>query len=157
MLLITYTSDEVMASAMDFATETKLPLWIVGLFAPILFLFQKIKKWFGGLFQGGTEQAISDENESIKSDLAKLREEVNNLNEWRRDALNNEIKKIDAIKKNLDPLESRDEILKDKIRELSKRSTDEILSDMTDEEIQDEIEKRNASLGIKKGQLRRID
>lgn len=157
MLLITFTSKEVMNTAIDFSTKNKLPLWIIGLFAPLLFVFQKIKKWFGGLFQGGTQEEIREENESIKEDLKKLRLDVNNLNEWRRDAIQNEINRINVLKQNLEPLENRNTRLSEQIKSLSGKPASELISELTDEEIQKEIEKRNARIGIRKGELQRID
>lgn len=87
MLLITIYIPDVKAFAKSISLDGKLPFWLVGLAAPILFVLDKIKKFLGGLFQGGTEKEISKENEKIKAEMIELRKSVDDIEQRRRESV----------------------------------------------------------------------
>lgn len=85
MLLITWLVPDVRELARTLSVSSKLPMWLVGLAAPILFLFKKLGGLFGGLLgDSATERDIRTRNEEIKAKLDGLERDVRQLDEWRR-------------------------------------------------------------------------
>lgn len=157
MLLITFLVPDVKVYAQQFSQKHNIPLWIVGLFAPIAYFFQRLKEWLSGLLgEGKTEKEIRDENEAIKAEMEELRKEVQTLDEWRRENIHREITEITSLRQTLSSMEGRSQALSRQIQTLSETPAMDLLKDMTDEEIEQEIERRNRVKGITKGQLRRI-
>jgi hypothetical protein len=157
MLLITFLVPSVKEFAKEFSEKHNIELWIVGLFAPIVYAFRNLKEWLTNLLGAGkTEREIGEENEKIKAEMQRLREEVQELDEWRRESIHREITEINSLRQTLASMEGRSEILSERIQTLSETPAMELLQDMADEEIEQEIERRNKLKGIDRGQLQRI-
>jgi cell division protein FtsB len=156
MLLITFLVPSVKEYAKDVSQNSKLPLWIVGLFAPIAYVFQRLKNWLTNLLgTGKTEKVIREENEAIKAEMTRLRQEVQALDEWRRESVHREITEINSLRQTLASMEGRSHGLNQRIKTLAETPASELIKDMTDEEIEREIERRNREMGIEEGELRR--
>ncbi len=157
MLLITFLVPNVKEFASEFSEKHNISLWIVGLFAPIAYVFKRLKDFLSGILgTGKTEKEIEEENEAIKAEIARLRQEVLSLDEWRRESIHQEITEINSLQQRLESMEGRSGTLRQQIETLSETPAMDLIKDMTDEEIAREIERRNLSIGIKKGTLRRI-
>jgi cell division protein FtsB len=157
MLLITFLVPDVKAFAKSFAAKHSLPLWIVGFLAPIAYALKRLKEWLSNfLGVGKTEREIREENEAIKTEIKKLRQEVQDLDEWRRESIHHEMTEIGYLRQTLSSMEGRSHMLAERIRTLSETPAEDLLKYMTDKEIEKEIERRNAMKGIAEGGLRPI-
>jgi hypothetical protein len=108
MLLLTYSSPAIKEFAQGLSVSSKLPLWLVGLAAPILFVFNRLGKLLGGLFgEGQTERSIREKNEAIKAKLDEVEQNVQRLDEWRRGEVEPRIRRIDALQQSIAGMEGR--------------------------------------------------
>ena len=116
MILITYLNPEIKKFASGVADRNNLPLWFVGLAAPILYVVQRIKNFFSGLLRGSTEKSIAEENESIKNDMAKLRQDVDRLDEWRLTGIDKQMVEAETFRTNIGNMKQRASTIKEQIR-----------------------------------------
>jgi hypothetical protein len=121
MLLITYLNPNIKAFASTLA-GSKLPLWLVGLAAPILYAFKGLANLLGGLVgEGPTEKTIREKNEAISARLEGLERSVKQLDEWRTREIATRMDAIQAREKQIAPLEARarslDQSIDDLLRE----------------------------------------
>lgn len=95
MLLVTLLVPEVRAFASRLASTSGLPIWLVGLAAPILFALQKLGGLLGGVFgDSATERDIRARNEAIRTRLDAVERDVRRLDEWRQSAIGEERRRI---------------------------------------------------------------
>lgn len=136
MVLITYFVPQVKAVGEELKISTKLPLWIVGLFAPIIFLFRKIGGAFSGLFGGGaTEESIRAENEAIKVEREKLVEEVRKLDEWRNRELELQRAEITAFEKKISSLRTEAQAIDTQFQQIMATAPDKFAEHLSKEEL----------------------
>ncbi len=108
MLVITFTIPDVARYAKDLAGKNKLPVWIVGLFAPIAYVFRMFSEWLNKLLgTSSTEQSIQDRNEELKVKVKSLEDEVNKLDEWRRTEIDKRKSDIDRFNANIASMDQR--------------------------------------------------
>jgi septal ring factor EnvC (AmiA/AmiB activator) len=126
----TAMNPQIQALAVKMAADSHLPIWLVGLAAPIVFVF---KKFFGA---GSSDKldAIERENEKLKTEQTKLRQEVSALNGWRDQELSRQRAEIARLQNDLDALRSRIAGVDGQIAALQGASLDEIGHGMTDEQ-----------------------
>lgn len=126
----TAMNPEIKALAVEMAADSHLPIWLVGLAAPIVFVF---KKFFGG---GSSDKldALERDNERLKAEQAKLRQEVSTLNGWRDQELSKQRAEIARLQGDLDSLRSKIAGVDGKIAALQGATLEEIGQGMTDEQ-----------------------
>ncbi len=108
MLLLTYVSPGIKAFATDLSKQSHLPIWLVGLAAPILFFFNKLGGFLNGLFgEGETERSIREKNDEIKAKLDEVERSVQQLDEWRRSEIEPRLRRIDELQQNIGSMEGR--------------------------------------------------
>ena len=107
MVLLTYLSPEIKAYALKIATDRHLPLFIVGLFAPIAFLWKKFVDAIGNFLQGGTAADIENTNRQLQSRLDRIEQEVKGIDEWRKREIDAHREEIDALKKSIAEMSSK--------------------------------------------------
>jgi hypothetical protein len=122
MVLITYLNPSIKGFASALAKGSSLPLWLVGLAAPILYVFKGLANLLGGLVgEGPTEKTIREKNEAISARLEGLERSVKQLDEWRTREIATRMDAIQAREKQIAPLESRarnlDQSIDDLLRE----------------------------------------
>lgn len=125
--LISAWNPQVKTLAVQMATSSHLPLWLMGLAAPIVFVF---KKFFGN---GSSEKldSLENDNRNLKAEQARLRQEVAGLNSWRDQELAKQRAEIARLQGDLDALRSRIEGVNGKIATLQATPLDEIGASMT--------------------------
>ncbi len=128
--------------------KSNVPIWLVGLLAPILYAFKSLGGWRSKLFPiSGEEKRIAEENEKIKKDLADIEAKVAGIVQWRDTELAAKLKEIDAIK---DDIASKNESLKAidaEIIRLKAMKPSEFSAGLSDEEV---LAALDALAGVKK-------
>lgn len=108
MLLLTYTSPGIKAFATGLAKGSRLPIWLVGLAAPLLYVFKKIGGVFGSLFgEGATERGIRESNDAIKAKLDQVERDVQGLDQWRRTQLEPRLARVALLEQQLAGMDAR--------------------------------------------------
>ncbi len=108
MLLITYLNPGVNSFALGLAKGSRLPLWLVGLAAPILYVFKGLANLLGSLVgEGATEKTIREKNEAISARLDGLERDVRQLDEWRTREIATRMDAIQQRENQIAPLEAR--------------------------------------------------
>lgn len=82
--------------------DGRLPLWLAGLAAPIVYVVKKLFGWLGGAGGNRTEQDVRAEQERLKAELARLRAEVADLDARRAAelaALNTRLAEQDQVRR----------------------------------------------------------
>jgi uncharacterized protein (DUF2164 family) len=108
MLLLTFISPDIRAFATDLSKQTNVPIWLVGLAAPILFVFNRLGRFLSGLFgEGATGRSIRDANEAIKTKLDDVEHSIDRLDRWRRNEIEPRLRWIDQQQEAVGALEGR--------------------------------------------------
>lgn len=108
MLFLTLTTPAIREFAAGLSKQSNLPIWLVGLAAPILFLFDRIGGFFRFLFgAGSTERSIRDTNDQIKAKLDDVEQRVQRLDTWRRNEIEPRLQRIDALQTSVTGMEDR--------------------------------------------------
>lgn len=107
MLLLTYLSPEIRTYAQKIATDRHLPLFIVGLFAPLAFLWQKFVQAIGNFLKGETGKEIENRNRELQSRLDRIEQEVKGIDEWRKREIDAHREEINAITKSIAEISSQ--------------------------------------------------
>ncbi len=108
MLLITFVTPAIKSFAGDLAKSSKLPIWIVGLAAPILFFFNRLGRFLNVLFgAGSTERSIRDTNEQLKAKLDEVEQSVQRLDAWRRGEIEPRLRRIDELQGTVAAMQGR--------------------------------------------------
>ena len=116
MLLLTYISPSINQYAADLARTSHLPLWIVGLAAPILLLFKSLGNMLRSIFgESGTERRIRESNDDIKTRVAGIESDVRRLDQWRTAEIDTRFARISAWEQPLASLRTRTGELDDRI------------------------------------------
>lgn len=97
MLLLTYAIPDIRKFAAGMAEGWHLPLFVVGLLAPILYVFNRIGKWLGSLVSSSSEQAIEDKNRELEIRFARLERDVSDIKARRDEETRAFQKRIDAL------------------------------------------------------------
>jgi peptidoglycan hydrolase CwlO-like protein len=106
----------------DAMKGSKVPWWIAGLLAPIVFVFKKIGEGFQRLLgTGATEEEIAQKNQAIEAKLAQLENDVRQLDEWRKTEIEQRTKRIDELNQNIQSMEGRAGVLDQSISGLTQR------------------------------------
>ena len=122
MMLITFLVPDINRFASALAAKNKLPIWLVGLASPILYVLAKFKDMLGALMgESDTEKDIRAKNEDIKAQLAQLEKSVQSLDAWRKDEIDRRMKQIDAINTTVTSMEGREKVLDQSIGGLMQR------------------------------------
>jgi CBS domain containing-hemolysin-like protein len=149
MAAITFFVPEVKEFAKETAGNSKLPLWIVGLFAPILFFFNAIGRWLKGLIgQGSTEKDIAKENEAIKAEREKLLEEVRRLDEWRTRELALQRAEIAVFENKIVELRKEAARIDLQFAQIMAQSPESFTEKMSREELQEQLARIGQDLGV---------
>lgn len=149
MVLITYLVPEVKEYAKGIAHDSKLPIWLVGLFAPILYLLKIVSDWFKGMFgPGTTEKEIAKENEAIKAEREKLLEEVRRLDEWRTRELALQRNEIAALEQKIADLRGEAANIDAQFAQLMVKAPETFTEKMSKEELQEQLIRVGQQLGI---------
>lgn len=126
MLLLTYSSPAIKEFAQGLSASSKLPLWLVGLAAPILFVFNRIGKFFSGLFgEGSTERGIREKNEAIKAKLDEVERSVQQLDEWRRTQIEPRMARIAQLEQGIGAMEGRAAAIADSLPALEQQEAEQ--------------------------------
>jgi len=125
LIALTYFVPDIKSLAVTMKGTSNVPLWIVGLAAPLVYGFKKITAGLGSLFTGSTESAISTENESIKKEIAALRDDVRRNDEWRQMAMASQLREITLLQQHLQILESQDATLAAKQTAIEQRTPEQ--------------------------------
>ena len=122
MLLLTYVSPSIKQYATELSVGSRLPLWIVGLAAPILLLFQKIGNVLGNIFgETNTEKEVRESNEAIKARLAQVETDVKRIDDWRARELAPLYSRIEALDQEDARLRGRRAALREPLTDLLRR------------------------------------
>jgi hypothetical protein len=111
MLLLTFASPDIKAFATELSKTSKLPIWLVGLAAPLLFLFNRLGSFFSGLLGGPTEERIRERNEDIKRQVTGLEGDVQALDARLRAELEPRLQRIEAQQQQIGALQGRADAL----------------------------------------------
>jgi hypothetical protein len=120
MLVVTYLTPDIKSFASDLATEHHLPLWVVGLAAPILYIFKGLGSLLVG--EGGTEKHVRETNQAIEERLAGLENNVQRLDQWRTQEIDRRMQKVNEFEGAATSMESREGQLDQTISGLVQRS-----------------------------------
>lgn len=151
MLLLTYISPDIKQYATQLSAGGRLPLWIVGLLAPILFAFQKLGDLVRGIFgESGTEKRIRESNESIKVRLAEVEGNVRRIDEWRAREVESRLGRITAWEADVASMRGREAVLDDQISGLRERDQQ---STGTRERLQNEVAELQRTIAELRGTM----
>jgi len=135
MVLLTYLVPDIKSFAQGFAAQKDLPLWIVALFAPVLFLIKKIGQFFKSFIgESKTERNIREVNEEIKAEMKKIREQVNNLDAWLKEKISEEMRHIDNLNSRIAILQGQRAIISEKIDTLEGTDPMDLIADKSEED-----------------------
>jgi flagellar motility protein MotE (MotC chaperone) len=108
MVLITYTVPGIKEFAVKTAADKKLPLWVVGLFAPIVYLFKRLGEMLSNLVGSSpTEDNIRAKNEEIKAKLDGLEKDVRRLDDWRQNEVEKKLQEVARLNQQLSGMQGR--------------------------------------------------
>ena len=106
MLVLTYAIPALRTFAVAFAAEKKLPLWLVGLAGPILYLVSRGRDALAGLLgPSTTEQSIHETNEAIKQRIDQLQTQVRELDSWRQTEINRRMNQVQTFETQVSALQ----------------------------------------------------
>ncbi len=103
LLLLSWFVPELKSLAKGISMDGDLPFWIAGLAAPIVYVYRKLTGDIGKLFASGAGERV----EAIQASREDLRKEVDELLQWRRDTLRQEIQSMQATRAEMDSLRTR--------------------------------------------------
>lgn len=131
LLLISWQIPDVNRIAKDLSQVSDLPYWIAGLAAPIVYLYRKLTGSIGNLFASGATKKV----EAIETSREDLRKEVDELLQWRRDTLRQEIQSMQAVRLEMDGLRSRLSVVQSEMDVVRSRPLAEDAAKITQKEI----------------------
>jgi len=103
--LVTFRNPQILALAGNMAIESHLPLWLVGLAAPLVFVWKRL---FGDSSGAGAKlDALEKDNNQLKQEQVKLRQDVANLNASRDQELTRQLQEISRLQASIDSLNSK--------------------------------------------------
>lgn len=131
LLLISWLVPDVNKIAKDLSQSGDLPYWIAGLAAPIVYLYRKLTGSIGKWFESGATKKV----EAIEASRADVRKEVDELLQWRRDTLRQEIQSMQAVRLEMDSLRTRLSVVQSEMEVVRSRPLAEDAAKITQKEI----------------------
>lgn len=131
LLLLSWFVPELKSLAKDLSNQKDLPFWIAGLAAPIVYVYRRFTSGIGKLFASGATQQV----QAISTSRDDLRKEVDELLQWRRDTLRQEIQSLHATRAELDSVRKELNQVQSEIDALRKKPISEIVDTITDDEL----------------------
>ncbi len=158
MLLLTYFVPEIKTFAEGLADQKDLPLWIVALFAPVLFLLKRIGDFFKGFIgESKTEREIRELNEQIKAEMKEIRQQVNGLDSWLKEKINEEMQHIQKLNARIAILQGERAAISEKIEQVEEMDASELVEGLTEEQQDELIDKFLSSRGLNVKEAELID
>ncbi len=149
MYILSNNVPQIKDVANELVAKQKLPIWLVGLLAPIIYFFKSISKGFSGLFSSnGQEEKIEKENDRILKELEMIKNDISRIDSWRKEEIEREIAKIELLRKDLLFMDSRYTKIKNEFALLEGKSLKDYLKDKSDEEYEEWRARRDKELGI---------
>ncbi|MBK8804982.1 MAG: hypothetical protein IPN71_23505 [Fibrobacteres bacterium] len=133
LLLLSWFVPELKSMADEISSAGDLPYWIAGLAAPLVYLYRRIIEGIGKLFNSGTNQKVED----ISHSREDLRKEVDELLQWRRDTLRQEIQSMQATRAEMDSLRAKLSQVQTQMEAVKSLSLDQKASTVTDRQLND--------------------
>jgi hypothetical protein len=127
----TYLMPKIGAYSKTLAVDNDWPMWLAGLLAPIIYLWNRLTDFVKGLFPGGS---VARENEKIKAEQEKLRKEVERLVDWREASLKREFNEITRLQKEVAVLDEKLRKVDGRIMATLKAAPESFTEGLTDEE-----------------------
>lgn len=158
MVLLTYLVPDINTFAKGIADQKDLPLWIVALFAPVLFLFKKIGDFFKGFTgESKTEREIRELNEQIKAEMKEIRQQVDGLDSWLKEKINEEMQHIKSLNARIAVLQGERAVISEQIEQVEEMDASELVEGMTEEQQDELIDKFLSSRGLNVKEAEIID
>lgn len=139
MILLTLRIPEIKALASSIAASKHLPIWIVGLFAPLIYLFQKAGDWIKSFNSG--KSGVITRNKQIEAEQERIRRELDSLLDWRSRMLQQEYEAVTRLKTDITRMESQLASLGSQIRKIQNTPVEEIAASMSEQEKDDVFER----------------
>ncbi len=118
LFALTYSIPQIKEVAGELAAN-KVPFWLIGLLAPILYLFRNIGKGLTNILPvSGEEDNIKKENERISKELERINAEVERLDSWRKREIDIQMKEIDRLKTSIQMLTEASKALDSNIEKI---------------------------------------
>lgn len=139
MILLTFSVPEIKTYAFGIASSKHLPLWLIGLFAPLAYLFQRIGQWIKS--SDGSRVGVITGNKQLKEEQERIRRELDSLLDWRSRMLQQEYEAVSRLKTDISRMEAQLAGLGSQIRKIQNTSVEEISASMGDKEKDDVFER----------------
>ena len=141
LFALTYSVPQIKEVANELA-KNKMPIWLVGLLAPILYLFRNIFKGLTNILPtSGEEKAIKNENERILKELDRINSEVGRIDEWRKREIDIQMKEIERLKQSIKMLSEASRTLDANIEKLKEKDPASFTEGMSNKEVFDALDK----------------
>ncbi len=141
LFALTYSVPQIKVVAGELA-ENKVPFWLIGLLAPILYLFRSIGKGISKILpSSGEENEIKNENARITEELSKINSEVERLDIWRKREIDIQMKEIERLKLSIRILTEASRNLDSSIESLREKDPSSFTEGMSNKEVFDELDK----------------
>ena len=102
MYLLTDNIPQIKDTANQLASNNKMPIWLIGLLAPIIYFFKSIWKGITNILPvKGEEDAIKKENERIQKELERINNEVTRIDQWRTKEIDIQMKEIERLRQSI--------------------------------------------------------
>lgn len=138
MLLLTFRIPEIRAFASSLASNKHLPLWFVGLFSPIVYLFKNMGDWV--ISSGTRDGGVIGRNQQIQTEQERIRRDLDSLLDWRSRMLQQEYESANRLKSEITLMEKQLASLGSQIRNIQSKSVEEFASSMSDPQKDDVFE-----------------
>jgi hypothetical protein len=142
MIFLTYNVPQIKEYALQMSKNRKLPIWIVGLLAPIIYFFKSIGRAFTNILPGkGEEEAIQKENERIQKELDKINSEVARIDQWRKSEIDIQLKEIERLKQSIGILKSVSEGMDADLEKMKNADSSEWTKGKTNKQVFDDLDR----------------
>lgn len=129
--LLTYFNSGMRVQAIALARDSHLPIWLVGLFAPFVYLWKKV--FHSGVPASDLDRVV-EENKRLKLEQGQLRQDVKGLVEWREQELAAHRAEIARLEKSIAGLQDRVQGVQQHLTALQNTSLDEFSAQLGEEE-----------------------
>jgi DNA repair exonuclease SbcCD ATPase subunit len=145
LFALTYSVPQIKDVANELA-RNKVPFWLIGLLAPIMYLFRNLGKSLSNLLpRSGEEEDIKNENERITKELERINNEVSRLDTWRKNEIDIQMKEIERLKVSIKMLTEASRTLDSNIERIKEKDPASFTEGKSAKEIFDGL---NQYLGI---------
>ncbi|HNY29725.1 MAG TPA: hypothetical protein PKO15_02460 [Fibrobacteria bacterium] len=131
LLLLSWFVPDLRDLAKDLADQNDLPFWVAGMVAPIVYVFRRFRDGIGSLFASGASRKV----DAISDARDDLRKEVDELLQWRRDTLRQEIQSMQATRAEMESVRAQLTQVQNEIQAVKSRPLGELANDVTDDEL----------------------